>query len=125
MARTMSPISTLLESASVRDREVRPFDLEHGDVGAWIGADHASLHLALVMQGDGDFLGAVHHVIIRQNVALRADDDARSESFLASLLRYVESLARNVIAEELAEERIDALRALPSPFASPLSKMKC
>ena len=112
MANTMSPISTLLESASVSSRKVRSIDLEHGDVGARIGAHYASLHLSLVMQRHGNFLGAFHHVIVRQNVAFGADDDARSESFLAALLRNIESLPE-VISEELAEERIDTLRAFP------------
>ena len=83
-----------------------------------------AFNLSLVMQGDGDFLGAVHYVVVGQNVAFGADDDARSKSFLGSLLRYVETLPE-VIAEKLAEEGIDALRRFPSPFASLLSTMKC
>ncbi len=106
-----------------KNREIRPFDFEHGNVGAWIGSYHASLELSLVMQCYGNFLRAIHHVIVGQNIAFGANDDARSKSFLSSLLRHIESL-REVVAKELAKEWINALRSFEL-LASPLSTMKC
>ena len=76
------------------------------------------------MQRDGNFLGAIHYMVVGENVTFGRNDDTRSKSFLGSFLRYIESLIK-VVAEELAEERIDALRAFHAPLASPLSKMKC
>ena len=92
-------------------REVRSVDLEHRDVRARIGTNDASLELPFVVQRDGDFAGAVHHVIVRQDIAFRADDDARTKSLLGPLLlgRVLGrvKLLTKVIAK-LLKELIDA-----------------
>jgi hypothetical protein len=54
--------------------EVGSVDLEDGDVRARIGTDNFSLHLALVAEGDSNFSRVVHHMVVGQYIALRAND---------------------------------------------------
>ena len=101
-----------LDFAGVGQRQhwkVRPIDLEDRDVGPRIGAHYSGFHFSFIMQRDGNIRGALHHVIVRQNVAFGADDDARSESFLSAILWNVEFVPE-VISKKLAEKRIHTLR---------------
>ncbi len=78
-----------------------------------IGSDDLGLELALVGQRDLNLGGAVHDVVIGEDVAVRGHDDAGAEAVLAlfgHLARRVELRAR--IAEKLPEERI--VRNLPA-----------
>ena len=76
------------------------------------------LEFPFVMQRHGNLRGAIHHVIVGQDVAFGADDHARSESLLGALARHLElrPAAVALIAEELAEERFQSLRDLTWPL---------
>jgi hypothetical protein len=50
-------------------------DLQYGDIGAGIGADHLGLQAAVVIEVDLDQLGALDHMVIGQDVALGGIDD--------------------------------------------------
>ncbi len=56
--------------------QVLGVDLDQGDVGLLVGADHGSIKLAVVIQGDFEFLGAVNHVIVGDDITIGADDHA-------------------------------------------------
>ena len=95
-------------------------DLEHGDVGLGIGSHHAGFEFALVGKGDAHVGGAIHDVVIGQNVAFRADDDAGAQPLLALRPRRRLPAATPervvAIAEELAEHRIHLGHRLPRGF---------
>ena len=57
-------------------------DLQHGQIGVRVGADDACLGGAPVGQGHLDFVGILDHVMVGQDVALLADDDAGAEAAL-------------------------------------------
>ena len=67
--------------------EIAAFDLQHGDVRLGIGAHDLGLQLALVGERDADVRGAVDDVVVRQDVAVRADDDAGAEAVFALIVR--------------------------------------
>ena len=74
-------------------------DLHQRDVGGGVRADQFGRELAAVAQGDDDFGGTFHHMVIGQHVALgRIHDDAG-----ARRLRLPRPFRR---AEEAAEERV-------------------
>ncbi len=84
--------------------EALAFDLDNGNVGLRVRADDFGVKLLLVVgQHDFDFVRAVHDVIVGENVAVFADDDARAEGLLAPLARNIFVAGRT---EELAEERV-------------------
>src|SRR5690606_6451202 len=87
-------------------RQVVEIDLDDGEIRFRIGTDDLGERLASVGQCDFDFLGGFDHVVVGQDVALRADDDAGAEADLFFLF-LVEA-----VAEELAEERIVQERIL-------------
>ena len=70
-----------------------------------------ALNLALIGKSNGDFGGVIHHVIVGENVAFRADDHARTEGFLTPFFRYIIE-SRYVVAEKLPEEGVQALRII-------------
>ena len=82
-ASTMSPTCTLSLSAIGHDRQVLGVNLDHGDVGLGVAANDLGGELAAVLQGDFHVLGAVHDVVIGEDVAVFGDDDARAEAMLA------------------------------------------
>ena len=51
-------------------------DLDQRDVGVGIGADDAGAQAAAVRQLDGDALGALDDVVVRQDAAVGVDDEA-------------------------------------------------
>src|ERR1035437_1637331 len=54
--------------------------LEYGNVGLRIGAYHAGFILVLIVHDHGHGGGVIHHVVVGQNVAIRADDHARAKA---------------------------------------------
>src|SRR6185503_11161385 len=52
-----------------------------------IGADDLGVELALVEERDLDFLGVGNDVVVREDVAVARDDDARAHALLAPLPR--------------------------------------
>src|ERR1035437_553513 len=85
--------------------------LEYGNVGLRIGAYHAGFILVLVVHDHGHGGGVIHHVVVGQNVAIRADDHARAKALFLLLARHAElSAAVTLItAKELAEHRRDSV----------------
>src|SRR3982750_139004 len=65
-----------------RDRQVRAVDLDHGDVGRRITADHLRLEGALVEEGDGDLVRVGDAVVVGRDVAVLRDDEAGATGFL-------------------------------------------
>ena len=51
-------------------------DLEHGEVGLRVAAEHLGGQLAAVAQRDGDLLGVLDHVVVGEHDAVGADDEA-------------------------------------------------
>src|SRR3712207_9220750 len=54
----------------------------HGEVGGGVGADDLRLERAAVVQLDANLLRAVDDVVVGQDVAVGADDDAGAEAAL-------------------------------------------
>ena len=51
-------------------------DLEHGEVGVRIGADHLRRQLAAVIHGDRNLAGIGDHVVVGRDVAVLVEDEA-------------------------------------------------
>ena len=84
-------------------------DLEHRQVGVGVGADHLAARVAAVVERDVDLVGAFHHVVVGEDVAVGADDHAAAQADL----RLVGAL----VAEEEAEPRVVAARIAPRRLA--------
>src|SRR3954453_19002221 len=63
-------------------RQLGGVDLEHRHVGIRIGADDLGLELAPIEQPYGDLLGALHDVVVGQNVAIGRDDEPGAAALL-------------------------------------------
>ena len=81
-ASTHSPTRERVAVAQRGGSEVVRVDLEHGQVGARIGADDLGLELTPVEQADRHLVGAVHDVIVGEDVAVLGDDEARARALL-------------------------------------------
>ena len=68
--------------AQRRGGEVVGVDLEHGQVGAGVGADDLGLELPPIEQAHRHLVGAVHHVVVGQDVAVTGDDEAGARRLL-------------------------------------------
>ena len=79
MAGTWSPTASSVRVAQHDHRQLVHFDLEDGQVGLGVGADGAGACAAAVREGDVDFVGALDHVVVGQNVTVLADDDAAAQ----------------------------------------------
>ena len=86
---------------------VRPVgdDAHHREVGVRIGADDLAGDGAPVVQGDLDVGHALDHVVVGEDVALAAHDDARAERELG-LGRQVEALAEEALEDRVVEQRV-------------------
>jgi hypothetical protein len=85
--------------------EPRAVDLEQGEVAGRIGSDPGRGQRPAIVQLHLDALRAVDHVMVREDIAVGADDDAGSEAALAA--RH-----RRPAAEAFAEEPAQLLRQL-------------
>ncbi len=96
-----------LELVRIADRHLRQipgFDLQHGDVGALVGADDLGLELATVGELDADLVGAVDDVGVGDEVAVGRDDETRTDRLLVELaLRPAASRNLAEAAEEFVE----------------------
>ena len=77
--------------------------MKHGEIGALVMGDHRGFELPAVAQDDGDVFRPIHHMLVGDDQAVGADDDARAEGVLHPLPRRAQS---RIIAEELPEERV-------------------
>ena len=96
--------------------QVLAFHLEHGHVGLGIGAQHLGLQFAAVGELDGHFLGALHHMGVGQDDAVRADDEARALAAGLHIRRLASALATTLAGHalhagdaEAAQEFLDLL----------------
>ncbi len=63
--------------------EVVGIDFEDGDIGLWVTSDDFGfVFLAGVFEGDLDFVGSIHDVVIGEDIAIGGDDDAGAEAAL-------------------------------------------
>ncbi len=83
----------------------RRLDLQHGKIGARVGADQLGLELGIVAQDDGDVLGALDHVVVGDHVAVGIDDEARAQRGAAALLLLLSIAAVEEFLEQLLERR--------------------
>src|SRR6056297_188389 len=61
-------------------------DLQQRDVRAWVRTDDLGFQRAVVEQGDLDLVGAVHHVVVGDDIAVvRVHDDARARALHPAL----------------------------------------
>ena len=104
MASTHSPTFSWLESPQgTTGRPVTSIFSSAMSVVA-IGADHLAVDLALVRQRDRDVADVLaDDVVVGDHVAVRRDDDARTQAERPSVTRPEEFV---VVAEEVAEERV-------------------
>ena len=58
--------------------QVLGVDLDERDIGLLVGTYNGGVELAVVVEGDLKLLGAVDHVVVGHDVAVRADDHARA-----------------------------------------------
>ena len=81
IATTASPTSTLVESASVSGVSApgAGVDLQQGDVGGRIAADERRLERVVVREAHLDRGRAVDDVVVRDDVPLLVDHEARAE----------------------------------------------
>ena len=56
--------------------EIFAINFQDRDIGFWIGANDACLELALVGERDANVRGAIDDVVVREDIALGADDYA-------------------------------------------------
>ena len=82
---------------------VAGIDLHQRQIGLGIAADHLGLVFVAVRQGDGDFAGAVHHMIVGDDIARRIDDEARSRGALLGHAAAIAAARAETVPEEIAE----------------------
>jgi hypothetical protein len=86
----------LVGVADAHGRKAARVDLEQRDIGPLVRAEQLRLELALVMQGDRDLVGALHHVRVGQQIAVGGDDEPRAQS-----ARNVAARSRRLLARPL------------------------
>ncbi len=94
--------------AERHDGQVVGIDFQHGDIGLRIGAQHLGAEFAAVVQLDGHFARIAHHVGIRHDDAVRADDEAGTEAVRGHVAATALPALRPLEAAEEFEERIVA-----------------
>ena len=56
------------------------FHLKQRDIAAFVTADNLGLQHGVVLQRDGDLVGAFDHVVVGDDIACRIDDKARAQA---------------------------------------------
>ncbi len=59
--------------------KVLAIDLQHRNVGTWIGADQLGFHLAAIRKTHENFVGAINDVVVGQDETISGDDEARAQ----------------------------------------------
>ena len=80
MATTHSPTRAASESANLAGVETRGVDLDHGEVGRGIAPDEARRQVAPVAEAHVDGQGLFDDVVVREDRAVRREDDARAHA---------------------------------------------
>ncbi|MNS63009.1 hypothetical protein D3C72_960920 [compost metagenome] len=103
----------VLGFAEFEHRQVLAFDFQQGHVGAWIGADQLGFHFTAVGEADEDLVGIGDYVVIGQDVAIRGDNEARTQRLRFTLTTTTARrtlLRRHATFEELAQHRRQAFQ---------------
>ncbi|RMS10049.1 hypothetical protein ALP75_202553 [Pseudomonas syringae pv. actinidiae] len=66
-------------------RQVLALDLQHGDIGARVGADQLGFQFAAVREAHENFVGTVDHMIVGQHIAIGRNDKARPQRLSLAL----------------------------------------
>jgi hypothetical protein len=62
--------------AHLHDRQISCVDLNDSDIGLFIDAHNPGRKIAAISQSHLDFIGAFHHVNVREDITIRPDDEA-------------------------------------------------
>ena len=101
IAMTVSPVRRSSERPIVDERQpLLRLELQHGEVGGRIGPHHLRDELAPVEQAHPEAGAALDDVVVREDVAVGRDDDARAERGDRVALAVARAL------EEVAEEEL-------------------
>src|SRR5690606_33267400 len=94
------------------------FDLQHGKVGARVGADQLGIKLLAVIGDDDEVGAALDDVIVRDEVAVTGNEEPRTlcngaRTLLARTLRTraLTRIAELALAAELTEEAVQRMIA--------------
>ena len=91
----------VLDASERDDRQVLQVDLQHREIGLGIAADDRRLRRAAVGELHLDLLAALDHVLVREDVAVLADDDAGREG-LREIGKAIRRPARTRLRERIA-----------------------
>ncbi len=72
-----------LEAAGIadgRDRQVLGIDLQQRDIGLRVAADQFGRELALVIQFDGNFVRAIHHMMVGDDITVGGNDESGTQA---------------------------------------------
>ena len=93
--------------------EIGGLDLQEREIAPLVRADQRRVHGAAVRNLDPDDVRPVHHVVVRQNVAVVADNYARAERPLRAHARLTPLCVRSLsLVEEPAEQAFVRHRGL-------------
>ena len=98
----------LVAVAKGRDGEIAGVDLHDGKVGDGVGADDFAFEAAAVREGDDDFFRPFDDVVVRDDVAVGAEDDAGADAL--GLDRVVEPVTRDGLVRDADDSRADSFR---------------
>src|SRR5215831_6315567 len=101
----------LIRVAESDHREILELDLQYRQVALGVRADQLRSALAAVVQSDLDLVRRFDHVMVGENVTLRAYDDARTQAGGAL------ALSVELVAEKAPEHRVVHERMAPHLLA--------
>jgi hypothetical protein len=110
-----SPRRESREAAKERPQAAVRLDLEDGDVGQRVGAQHLRREFAPIGEPDGDLVRVLHDMGIGQHDAVLADDESRA--FALHRKAQFRQPARS--AAEIAAGTPSSSRHLPDPREPP------
>ena len=98
----------LIAIGDLRGRQIFRVHLDDGDVGAFIAADELGvLILRAVLEADGDRIGAVDDVQVRENITVATEDNARTLA-----VNVVWAALRHRLEEKLERRALELLAVI-------------
>ena len=76
-------------------------DLDHCQIGKWVGADQFGGQDSTIAERDFDFGSAIDHVIVGDDVAVGRNDDTAADAVLDPRLLRLHALAKLLAKESL------------------------